>query len=55
MKKLTSPLAISLYITFVIFGVCYAWVIGENRIVNSDFEKDVAGQKPNEWALEKGG
>ena len=37
------------------FGVGYAWEIGENRLINSHFEDDEIGQEPKEWALEKGG
>lgn len=32
-----------------------AFIKGENRIRNSDFEADNVGEPPNEWALEKGG
>jgi len=57
MKKLVPYLGIliSLGIIFSISGFCYAWVIGENRLSNSDFEGDEIGQKPKEWDLEKGG
>lgn len=57
MKKLPSALAIlsSLCIIFVMIGLCHAWVIGENRITNSDFENDEVAKKPKMWDLEKGG
>ena len=31
------------------------WSKGENRVANSDFEADIVGELPSEWALEKGG
>ncbi|MBD3183670.1 hypothetical protein GF312_15370 [Candidatus Poribacteria bacterium] len=28
---------------------------GENRLRNSDFESDIVGEEPIEWATQKGG
>lgn len=57
MKTSASYLVIllSLCLTMAMFGVSYAWEIGENRLINSGFEDDEVGQEPKEWALEKGG
>ncbi len=57
MKRSASYLVIllSLCLTMAMFGVSYAWEIGENRLINSGFEDDEIGQEPKEWALEKGG
>ena len=57
-KKLSLHLAINflLYATiFLTVSTSYAWFIGQNRLVNTDFENDEVGQPPMEWALEKGG
>lgn len=58
MKKtfiVCSTILFSLYLICIASDVCYPWTIGENRLINSDFENDIVGQKPKEWALEKGG
>ena len=57
-KRLSLCLAIFslLYMAnFLTIATSYGWPIGQNRIVNTDFENDGVGQSPTEWALEKGG
>ena len=54
MKKLFIKYLIILF-SLCLTSICYSWVIGENRLINSDFENDVVGKKPKEWDLEKGG
>ena len=40
-------------VNFLAIATSYGWLIGQNRIVNTDFENDEVGQPPVEWALEK--
>jgi hypothetical protein len=56
MKWLSLCLIILLILSVGIVGVVVAqdWEIGENRILNSDFENDVVGGQPAGWTLENG-
>lgn len=60
-NKMKKPFITHLIVLFslclicIASSLCYSWIIGENRLINSDFENDIVGQKPKEWALEKGG
>ena len=57
-KTMSQYLAIFLLLYTAIFlytAKSYGWIIGQNRIVNTNFENDKARQPPMEWVLEKGG
>ena len=54
MKSLCLCVALSLMLTAGAWAV-EDFDIGENRLLNSDFESDTAGDLAAAWSLEKGG
>jgi hypothetical protein len=55
MKKLILIVMNVLMIGSIFSFGAGAFLIGENRIGNSDFEADNAGDLPKKWAIESGG
>ncbi|MBD3184556.1 hypothetical protein GF312_19895 [Candidatus Poribacteria bacterium] len=55
MKKYIVLILTFILIPLYLTNSGYTWELGENRLLNSNFEDDEVGQEAKEWALEKGG
>ena len=53
--KMASLAVVGILIIGMPVSPSNAFIKGENRIHNSNFEAGNVGEPPNEWALEKGG
>jgi hypothetical protein len=55
MKKMSLAVVGTLLVGMLIAPGISAFQKGENRLSNSDFEKDTVGDLPEQWMIEKGG
>jgi len=52
---LYTSLLVFLCLGFAFISDAEDWILGQNRIQNSDFEGDEIGKPPEKWELVKGG